>query len=121
LGQSEGIYKGGKTRLDRARVKELSDNGLGPAAIARELGMARSSVYRLLEEVTELPPEALPDKDPSSAMLNRSCHVRTQGLTDLCSAEVFRVVPQADIRDNFAPLGARIQKRTTGIRLALGE
>ena len=80
---------------------------------------ARST--RLLEEVAELPPEALPDKDPSRAMLNRSCHVRTQGLTDLCSADVFRVVPQADIRDNFVPLGARIQKRTTGIRLALGE
>jgi hypothetical protein len=27
-------------------------NGLGPAAIARELGMARSSVYRLLEETS---------------------------------------------------------------------
>jgi hypothetical protein len=28
---------------------ELSSQGLGPAAIARELGMARSSVYWLLE------------------------------------------------------------------------
>jgi hypothetical protein len=31
-------------------VKKLSTDGLGPAAIARELGMARSSVYRLLDE-----------------------------------------------------------------------
>jgi DNA-binding IclR family transcriptional regulator len=31
-------------------INELSKTGLGPAAIARELGMARSSVYRLLEE-----------------------------------------------------------------------
>ena len=55
LAKRKGVYKGGKPRLDRVRVKELADNGLGPAAIARELGMARSSVYRLLEEAAELP------------------------------------------------------------------
>jgi DNA invertase Pin-like site-specific DNA recombinase len=49
MAKRQGVYKGGKARLDRARVKELSKTGLGPAAIARELGMARSSVYRLLE------------------------------------------------------------------------
>jgi len=42
--------KEGKARLDRERVKKLLDNGLGSAAIARELRMARGSVYRLLEE-----------------------------------------------------------------------
>jgi DNA invertase Pin-like site-specific DNA recombinase len=47
----QGVYRGGKPRLDRLRVKELSSNGLGPAAIARQLGMARSSVYRLLDEM----------------------------------------------------------------------
>ena len=56
LAKRKGVYKGGKARLDRVRVKELSDNGLGPAAIARELKMARSSVYRLLEEAAEHPP-----------------------------------------------------------------
>ena len=50
MAKREGVYKGGKPRLDRERVKELADTGLGPAAIARELGMARSSVYRLLQE-----------------------------------------------------------------------
>jgi DNA invertase Pin-like site-specific DNA recombinase len=48
----QGAYKGGKPRLDRLQVKELSSRGLGPAAIARELGMARSSVYRLLREAS---------------------------------------------------------------------
>jgi DNA invertase Pin-like site-specific DNA recombinase len=46
----QGLYKGGKPRLDRQRVQELVAGGARPAAIARELGMARSSVYRLLEE-----------------------------------------------------------------------
>jgi DNA invertase Pin-like site-specific DNA recombinase len=48
LAKRQGVYKGGKARLDRQRVNELLDSGLGPAAIARELGMARSSVYRLI-------------------------------------------------------------------------
>lgn len=55
LAKRKGVYTGGKARLDRERVKALSDNGLGPAAIARELGIARSSVYRLLEEGAERP------------------------------------------------------------------
>jgi DNA invertase Pin-like site-specific DNA recombinase len=50
LAKRRGVYKGGQARLDRERVKELTKSGIGPAAIARELGMARSSVYRLLEE-----------------------------------------------------------------------
>jgi DNA invertase Pin-like site-specific DNA recombinase len=49
MAKRQGVYKGGKPRLDRLRVMELSSQGLGPAAIARELSMARSSVYRLLE------------------------------------------------------------------------
>ena len=50
MAKRQGVYTGGKARLDRERVKTLSDSGLGPAAIARELGIARSSVYRFLEE-----------------------------------------------------------------------
>jgi len=50
LAKRRGVYEGGKARLDREQVKKLTKSGIGPAAIARELGMARSSVYRLLEE-----------------------------------------------------------------------
>jgi DNA invertase Pin-like site-specific DNA recombinase len=50
LAKRQGVYTGGKARLNRARVKQLADDGVGPAKIARELGMARSSVYRLLDE-----------------------------------------------------------------------
>ncbi len=45
-----GVYTGGKPRIDRARVNELSAEGIGPAAIARELGVSRMSVYRILNE-----------------------------------------------------------------------
>src|SRR5262245_37646406 len=44
LAKRQGVYTGGKARLDRARVKQLANGGLGHAKIARELGMARSSV-----------------------------------------------------------------------------
>jgi DNA invertase Pin-like site-specific DNA recombinase len=47
----EGVYRGGVPRLDRERVCALRSEGRGPAAIARELGMARSSVYRVLNEI----------------------------------------------------------------------
>src|SRR5262249_41343646 len=46
----QGVYKGGQPHLDKLRVTELASEGVGPAAIARELGVARSSVYRLLEQ-----------------------------------------------------------------------
>jgi DNA invertase Pin-like site-specific DNA recombinase len=50
MAKRRGVYEGRKPTLDRARVNQLAKEGLGPAKIARELGMARSSVYRLLAE-----------------------------------------------------------------------
>lgn len=43
-----GIYKGGKRRIDQARVLRLKAEGLGPAAIAREVGCSRMQVYRIV-------------------------------------------------------------------------
>ena len=45
-----GIYTGGKPRIDRETVKDLASAGIGPAAIARQLGVSRMSVYRILKE-----------------------------------------------------------------------
>ena len=50
--KQEGKYRGRKKSIDREAVKKLQQEGKGPAAIAKELGVARSSVYRLLEEQT---------------------------------------------------------------------
>lgn len=45
-----GRYKGRKptARMKEAEVRELKGSGLGPSAIARKLGIARASVYRIL-------------------------------------------------------------------------
>ena len=48
--QAEGKYKGRPQSLDRAAVHRMKADGIGPTTIAAKLGIARSSVYRLLEE-----------------------------------------------------------------------
>lgn len=46
--KADGRYKGRKPSVDAARVRELSDGGMGPSAIAKELKVGRTSVYRAL-------------------------------------------------------------------------
>ena len=46
--KAEGIYKGRKPTIDADRVKALAAMGMGATAIAKELKVARASVYRLL-------------------------------------------------------------------------
>ena len=47
--KDEGKYLGRKPSIPVDQVKQLRSDGLSPSAIAKELGIARSSVYRLLE------------------------------------------------------------------------
>lgn len=47
--KAKGVYKGRKPSIDARAVKELRDKGLGASAIARELGIGRASVYRVLD------------------------------------------------------------------------
>ena len=47
-----GVYKGRKPSIDAARVQTLRAAGKSPTAIAREMKVARSSVYRALETKT---------------------------------------------------------------------
>lgn len=53
---AEGKYKGRPPTIDTAEVRRLKTEGVGPAAIARKLGIARASVYRALAEVSALAP-----------------------------------------------------------------
>ena len=47
--KARGVYKGRKATIDAAEIRRLRCNEkLGPAAIARPLGIGRASVYRLL-------------------------------------------------------------------------
>ena len=47
--KARGIYKGRKPTIDPVELRRLRDEEkLGPAAIARRLGIGRASVYRLL-------------------------------------------------------------------------
>jgi DNA invertase Pin-like site-specific DNA recombinase len=47
--KAKGIYCGRKPSIDAQRVQALRDAGKSSTAIARELNVARSSVYRMLQ------------------------------------------------------------------------
>ncbi len=48
--KAEGVYKGRKPTIDPAEVRRMHEvEGLGATEIARKLGIARTSVYRVLE------------------------------------------------------------------------
>ena len=47
--KARGVYRGRKPSIDMAEVRRLREqDGLGPTAIARRLGIGRASVYRAL-------------------------------------------------------------------------
>jgi DNA invertase Pin-like site-specific DNA recombinase len=47
--KARGVYKGRKPKIDPAAILHLrTEEKLGPAAIARRLGIGRASVYRVL-------------------------------------------------------------------------
>ena len=45
--KERGEYKGRKPSINPGQVKQMHSEGMSPTAIAKELGIARSSVYRL--------------------------------------------------------------------------
>lgn len=46
--KERGVYTGRKQSIDVQKVKELKEKGLGASAIAKEMGIGRASVYRVL-------------------------------------------------------------------------
>jgi len=47
--KARGVYKGRKPSIDAAEVQRLAATGMGGTEVARQLGIARASVYRLLQ------------------------------------------------------------------------
>jgi DNA invertase Pin-like site-specific DNA recombinase len=46
--KAKGVYRGRKPSIDADQVRSLKAEGVGPAEIARRLGIGRASVYRAL-------------------------------------------------------------------------
>lgn len=51
--KAEGVYKGRKPSIDAERIKALAAQGMGATAIARQLNVARASVYRLMSGIPD--------------------------------------------------------------------
>ncbi len=47
--KGRGVYTGRRASIDVAQVRQMKDQGIGPAEIAKRLGIGRASVYRVLE------------------------------------------------------------------------
>ena len=71
--KAKGVYKGRKPSIDPAEVRRLrEEEGLGPSAIARRLGIGRASVYRVLGRPGAAPP-SLPRGTDSLAPAAPDC------------------------------------------------
>lgn len=46
--KQRGVYKGRRPSIDPEKVRALRDSGLGATEIAKQLGIGRASVYRVL-------------------------------------------------------------------------
>jgi DNA invertase Pin-like site-specific DNA recombinase len=51
--KADGVYRGGKRRIDRDAVWQLRNDGKGPTEISQALGISRMHVYRILSEPGE--------------------------------------------------------------------
>jgi DNA invertase Pin-like site-specific DNA recombinase len=47
--KAAGVYKGRPASIDPVQIRQLKAQGVGPSQIAKQLGIARASVYRALE------------------------------------------------------------------------
>jgi len=45
-----GVYKGRKATIDAREIMSLKESGMGASAIAKQLGIGRASVYRILQQ-----------------------------------------------------------------------
>lgn len=52
--KANGVYRGRQPSIDAARIEALTAAGMKPSAIAREMGVGRASVYRLMSKADAL-------------------------------------------------------------------
>ena len=45
----KGVYKGRKSSIDAGKIKELKDSGMGATVIAKQIGVHKDTVYRVLK------------------------------------------------------------------------
>jgi DNA invertase Pin-like site-specific DNA recombinase len=50
--KAEGVYSGGKRRIDRETVLTMKAAGQGPSAIAKALGVSRMQIHRIITQAT---------------------------------------------------------------------
>ncbi|NDB60354.1 recombinase family protein [bacterium] len=48
--KEKGVYRGRKATIDAREVMSLKEKGLGASAIAKQLGIGRASVYRVIQQ-----------------------------------------------------------------------
>ena len=48
--KERGVYQGRKQTIDVEKVRELKESGMGATEIAKQLGIDRTSVYRVLKD-----------------------------------------------------------------------
>jgi DNA invertase Pin-like site-specific DNA recombinase len=48
--KAKGVYKGRPAKIDAGAIRALQAQGMGATAVARELGVGRASVYRIVPD-----------------------------------------------------------------------
>ena len=51
IAKEKGKFKGRVAKIDVKKIQSLKEEGLGATEIARQMGIERTSVYRLLKKV----------------------------------------------------------------------
>jgi DNA invertase Pin-like site-specific DNA recombinase len=49
--KAQGVYKGGKQKIDRETVRRMHSEGFGPSSISATIGCSRMQVHRILAAV----------------------------------------------------------------------
>lgn len=57
--KAKGVKFGRKRSVDRQKIKELHEKGIGASVIARQLTIGRSTVYKIIEEIANQPSKNL--------------------------------------------------------------